>query len=173
MREQKLLRRVRWLIAFMIFGLVVSGVTAIPIETELVWLTRTLGADVGGADAAGGIPAWLIRARDAVIAVNRDHPFLFYGMDWLAFAHFLIAIAFLGPLRDPVRNSWVVTFGLIACAGVPVLAFTAGPARGIPFPWLLIDSSFGVAAAVPLLLCRRWIRELERLGDRRGAAVAP
>ena len=27
-----------------------------------------------------------------------------YGTDWLAFAHITIAVAFLGPLKDPVRN---------------------------------------------------------------------
>jgi len=36
------------------------------------------------------------------------YPFIAYGTDWLAFAHFVIAIAFIGPWRDPVRNVWVV-----------------------------------------------------------------
>jgi hypothetical protein len=33
----------------------------------------------------------------------------------IAFAHLAIAIAFIGPYIDPVRNKWVITFGLIAC----------------------------------------------------------
>ena len=33
--------------------------------------------------------------------------------DSLAFAHPLLAIAFIGPLRDSVRNRWVLVFGMI------------------------------------------------------------
>jgi hypothetical protein len=58
---------------------------------------------------------------------------LAYGTDWLAFAHLVIAIAFLGPLKDPVRNIWVVEFGMIACLLVIPLALICGPIRGIPF----------------------------------------
>jgi len=56
----------------------------------------------------------------------------------------------------------VITFGLIACAGVVPLALIAGGIRGIPFPWRLIDCSFGVVGFVPLLICRRLIGALER-----------
>ena len=55
----------------------------------------------------------------------------------------------------------IITFGLIACAGVLPLALIAGPLRGIPLFWRLIDCSFGVLGAVPLLICRRHIRQLE------------
>jgi hypothetical protein len=41
---------------------------------------------------------------------------------------------FIGPYLDPVRNKWVVTFGLIACAGVIPLALIADHIRGIPLP---------------------------------------
>jgi hypothetical protein len=44
------------------------------------------------------------------------------------------------------------------------LALIAGPVRGIPFFWRIIDSSFGIVGAVPLLLCLRYTRQLERLG---------
>jgi uncharacterized membrane protein len=52
--------------------------------------------------------------------------------------------------------------GLIASAAVIPLALIAGPIRGIPFPWRLIDCSFGIIASVPLLLAMRSIRVLER-----------
>jgi hypothetical protein len=38
----------------------------------------------------------------------------------------------LGPLRHPVRNIWVVQFGMIACLGVIPLTLIAGPIRGTP-----------------------------------------
>jgi hypothetical protein len=54
---------------------------------------------------------------------------------------------------------------LIACAGVIPLALIAGQIRGIPLPWRLIDCSFGVFGALPLLICGRSIHALERLQD--------
>ncbi|CAM5660696.1 hypothetical protein SALBM217S_01493 [Streptomyces griseoloalbus] len=56
---------------------------------------------------------------------DTDAPFLLLGTDWLAFAHLVIAVAFYGPYRDPVRNIWVVEFGMIACAGIIPLAWSA------------------------------------------------
>ena len=89
------------------------------------------------------------------------YPFLAYGTDWLAFAHLVIAVAFWGPLRDPVRNVWVVKFGMIACAGVVPLALIAGAARGIPWWWQAIDISFGLVGIVPLLFAWAGIRRLD------------
>ena len=90
--------------------------------------------------------------------------FMAYGTDWLAFAHVIIAVAFIGPWRDPVRNRWVVTFGLIACAAVIPMALVFGPLRGIPVYWLLIDCSFGVIGFIPLWLVRSYTGELASLG---------
>ena len=168
--ERTLEKRIRWLLAFVMCGLVASGATAIPLRSEVIWLTTVLGA---GPDARpeshSGLMSWLLRVREALVATDRQYPFLFYGTDWLAFAHFAIAFAFIGPLRDPVRNSWVVTFGLAASAGVVACAMVAGWARGIPFYWRVLDSLFGIGAAVPLLMCRRYILRLEHL--RRGTAA--
>jgi hypothetical protein len=106
---------------------------------------------------------WLERVSAALSATNGKYPFLAYGTDWLAFAHLVIAVAFIGPWRDPVRNRWVLQFGLIACAGVIPLALIAGQIRGIPLGWRMIDCSFGVLGAIPLLACLRWTRALEQL----------
>ena len=73
----------------------------------------------------------------------------------------MIAVAFIGPLRDPVRNRWLFDFGLIACVLVIPWAFGFGTLRGIPFWWRLIDCSFGVIGFVPLWYCRKWARELD------------
>lgn len=74
----------------------------------------------------------------------------------------VIAVAFIGPLRDPVRNIWVIQFGMIACVAVIPLALIAGGIRGIPLGWQLIDISFGVIGIVPLIIVYRLIRRLER-----------
>jgi len=46
-RTQKLRRRIRFLTWLFIVGLVLSGATAIPLERELDWLVRGLGAEQG------------------------------------------------------------------------------------------------------------------------------
>jgi hypothetical protein len=163
MTESDHLRRIRFWLAVFIIGLILSGVTAFPLETELSGLISIL--DAGWlrpiAESTKLLP-WIERVHDALRTTNGLYPFLAYGTDWLAFAHLVIAIAFIGPYSDPVRNKWVITFGLIACAGVIPLALIAGAIRGIPLLWRLIDCSFGVFGSIPLLLCSRSLRVLER-----------
>jgi hypothetical protein len=160
------LRRIRCWLAIFIVGLIFSGVTAFPLQTELGWLASLFHSSALQAIAQStGLLQWIERVNNALLNTNAHYPFLAYGTDWLAFAHLAIAVAFIGPYIDPVRNKWVITFGLIACAGVIPLALIAGQIRGIPLPWRLIDCSFGVFGAVPLLICRRSILALERLQD--------
>jgi hypothetical protein len=157
------LRRIHFWLAVFIAGLVLSGVTAFPLQSELGLLVYLLHTSWlrSLAESTRLLP-WIERVDEGISATNGRYPFLAYGTDWLAFAHLVIAIAFIGPWVDPVRNKWVITFGLIACAGVIPLALIAGSIRGIPFQWRLVDCSFGVLGSVPLLICRRSIAALER-----------
>jgi len=149
-----------WLVIFMV-GLVVSGLTAFPLEAEL-----RLGSSILHAtpipDWMPQLTEWIDRVRDGVIATNARYPFVAYGTDWLAFAHLVIAVAFIGVFRDPVRNVWIIVWGMIACVGVIPLALIAGPIRGIPWGWTVLDCSFGVVGIVPLIIVYRLIRRLER-----------
>ncbi len=99
------------------------------------------------------------------------YPFLAYGTDWLAFAHLVIAIAFVGVLRDPVRNLWVVEWGMIACGLVIPLALICGALRDIPLLWRLLDCSFGVFGILPLYICWRDIQRLARLPEAEAARL--
>ncbi|HEY4414823.1 MAG TPA: hypothetical protein VGO57_03940 [Verrucomicrobiae bacterium] len=156
-RENQLLRRIRWWTCTFIFGLCLSGATAIPLRTEVNWLSH-----FSNADEKSSAPAeWLVRIDKALAETEIRAPFLFYGTDWLAFGHFIIALVFVGALRDPVRNRWLFDFGLIACALVIPFALIFGEIRGIPLWWRLIDCSFGIFGAIPLWFCRRWTIELE------------
>jgi hypothetical protein len=161
--ERSQLRKIRfWLTLFMI-GLVLSGVTAFPLQTELHWMLSLLQTPAVQpiAEATHLLP-WIARVHQGLSETNARYPFLAYGTDWLAFAHLVLAVLFLGPYRDPVRNKWIITFGLIACAGVIPLALIAGHLRGIPIPWRLIDCSFGIFGAIPLMRARSLIASLER-----------
>jgi hypothetical protein len=157
--EQLLRRRIKLLTWLFIVGLLLSGVTAIPLQGELNLLVNLFGPNVGSSEMA----RWLLRVRDALAQTQAQHPFLFYGTDWLAFGHFVIALVFFGALHDPVRNRWLFDFGLIACVLVIPYALVFGGLRGIPIWWRLIDCSFGVFGFIPLWFCRRWASELERL----------
>lgn len=118
-------------------ALFISGLTAIPVEAQLNVLLNNLSKETA-------FHTWIEKVLLAYREVANKHPFLLYGYDWLAFAHFVLAVLFIGPYKDPVKNIWVVQFGLIACVLVIPFAFIAGHFRGIPIGWRLMDCSFGV-----------------------------
>ena len=154
-RRLKWIKRLTW---FFIVGLFISGATAIPLETEL----DTLAKFLGGVNTASGFTLWIFRVRDALHNTYASYPFMAYGTDWLAFGHFIIALAFVGALRDPVRNRWLFLFGMISCVLVIPYAMILGGLRGIPVYWRLIDCSFGVFGFFPLWFCWKWTGEIER-----------
>jgi hypothetical protein len=154
-------QRIRILLSIFIFGLVVSGATAIPLETEVNLLTRVFGVAKSASLEQSGLLHWIAEVRNGITATNAKYPFIGYGTDWLAFGHFVIAVAFIGPLRNPVKNIWVVEFGMIACALVVPFALVMGSVRGIPLGWRLIDCSFGIFGIIPLWFCRQLIKQLD------------
>jgi hypothetical protein len=159
--EQQLRRRIKWLTWFFIVGLFLSGATAIPLQWELELMVKWFGlSSQTSATATSELGRWLLTAHEALQDVATRHPLLFYGTDWLAFGHFVIAVAFIGALRDPVQNRWLFDFGLIACVMVIPFALIFGAVRGIPLWWRLIDCSFGVFGFVPLWFCRKWANTL-------------
>lgn len=143
-----------WLLFFML-ALFLSGLTAIPAETELAFLTRCFSPDTV-------IGEWLDKVYWGVADTNKKYPFIAYGYDWLAFAHFVLAVLFIGPYKDPVKNKWVIEFGMIACILILPFAQIAGSARGIPILWRLIDCSFGIIGLVPLTICLTKIQKIEK-----------
>ena len=88
--EQKLRLRSKIYVCTIIIGLVISGLTAFPLETEMDYLVK--------------YSAILPNSLQALKATNLHYPFLSYGTDWLAFAHIMLAVLFIGPLKDPIKN---------------------------------------------------------------------
>jgi hypothetical protein len=163
--EKRLLLIIRRLIGFFILSLILSGITAFPLESEIKILCRILNIPLEASpEMYSGIKAWIVRVREGIIQTTSDYPFLAYGTDWLAFAHLLIAVAFVGVYRNPIRNKWIIFFGMISCAGVIPLALICGEIRHIPFYWRLIDCSFGIAGFVPLYILHRLVEKLEKTG---------
>jgi len=155
MHSPKILFKIRSMLIFFMLALVVSGATAFPVYSELKWL-------LGGATPYQGLGRdWLQQVWKGVRDTQGTYPFLFYGFDWLAFAHLVIALLFVGPYRDPVQNKWVIQWAMLACLGVFPLALIAGSIRGIPWFHIVVDCCFGVFGLIPLALLLRWIRQLE------------
>jgi len=136
--------------------LAISGITSIPVERELSMATKFFSGE-------SVIGNWLSQTLLAVKETGEKFPYLFYGYDWLAFAHVVIAIAFIGPYKDPVKNKWVIEFGAICCFLIIPFALIVGYLRGIPFWWRLVDCSFGIVGLIPLGICYNKITEIESL----------
>ncbi len=49
---------------------------------------------------------------------------------------------------------------MLCCLAILPLALIAGPLRGIPLWWQLIDISFGVFGLIPLWIVRKQIKTL-------------
>ena len=139
----------------MIIGLALSGLTAFPLQTELARLVSHSNS------YPFMMSQWLQTIYGAIESTNNNYPYSSYGTDWLAFAHLLFAILSVGPLRDPVKNIWIIEFGIIACMLIVPLAFVAGSIRHIPVFWRLIDCSFGVVGFIPLFMCYKYINHLK------------
>lgn len=160
--EARLLSRFRLILGIFMAGLVLSGVTAFPLSHELDLMARMLGVEQFTPQSAPhDMGRWVLTVRDGLREMYVAHPWIAYGTDWLAFAHLVLAVFFIGPWREPVRNVWVLQAGIIACVLVLPLALICGPLRGIPLYWRLIDCSFGVFGAVPLIYCLRLARRME------------
>ena len=153
--ESALRARIRAWTLFLIAGLFFSGITAIPLRAELAVLASLFRP-------ASPLGAWLLQIQTAVEHVAAHYPFMFLGTDWLAFGHIVIGLGFIGLLIDPLRNEWLITWGMIACAMVIPWAWIFGAMHAIPWWWRCVDSSFGVGGMIPLLLIRRYLRELKR-----------
>lgn len=163
-REKQLLRIIRSITIFYILSLFFWGVTAFPLQSEMKIICDILGISQNTTpDNYEGLNQWISKINQGLVNTNRDYPFLAYGTDWLAFSHIVIAIAFIGLYFKPVRNIWIVYFGMIACIGVLPLALICGPIRQIPFYWTLIDCSFCLFGIIPLYFLHHYIKELEKL----------
>lgn len=156
-----LLRHYRWSLGLFITGLIVAGLTAFPIAHELRLASSLLGIDDPANYAAyTGLRRWIAFVDFSVRQTYAIFPSAGYGTDWLAFGHLAVALFAVGPWKDPLRNSWVITCYLVTCVAVIPLALICGAIRDIPLFWRLIDCSFGVLGAVPLLYCLKLEKQL-------------
>src|SRR5436853_2462659 len=107
-----ILRKLRWMLGLFILALVLSGITAFPLRSEMERVVAIRGIEhVAPADAGDGLDGWLLTVRNGLRESYAKYPWLAYGTDWLAFAHVVIAVFFIGVFIDPVRNVWILKAG--------------------------------------------------------------
>ena len=158
-----MLRKIRLLTVFVIFGLIVSGLTAYPLLWEMNILSETLTGGKGlDPQKYEGTVHWVLKVREGLEETYLSYPFMGYGTDWLAFGHIIISLFFILPYRDPVRYIGVFHIGVVASLLVIPNAWICGEIRGIPMGWRLMDMAFGVICIVPLLIAIKWTRSLEK-----------
>lgn len=156
MKPKQPIQKIRYFLIFFIFALSISGLTAIPLEWEVSLLNDIFAKNANFLTAKfPTLSYWVGLVNKGLNETFDNYPFIAYGTDWLAFGHFVIAIFFIGPLKDPIKNIWVIEVGMIASLLVIPWAFIFGAVRGIPLFWRLIDCSFGILGLVPLYVARK------------------
>lgn len=89
--------KIRYWLYFFIAGLFLSGVTAIPLEWQLEKINRYIGLGTEVESYFPGLSFWIDRIYTGLSVTYKEYPFIAYGTDWLAFAHIVLAILFVGP----------------------------------------------------------------------------
>lgn len=161
--------RFRIILGLFIAGLIVSGVTAFPLLTEMKLLVSWLGlGDAVSPTGHDGLTFWILTVKCGLEDMYGHYPWIAYGTDWLAFGHIVIAMFFIGPMIRPAEARSAIWAGIAACFLVIPLALICGPVRGIPLYWRLIDCSFGVFGAVPLFYCLKLLKRINPAVDVHG-----
>jgi hypothetical protein len=159
--------RFRITLLLFIVGLLVSGITAFPLLSELRFLCDMMGlGNAVNPENHSGLAFWILTVRNGLEQTYNQYPWIAYGTDWLAFAHIIIAGFFIGPLLNPTQSRATIYAGIFACLGIIPLAFICGSIREIPFYWRLIDCGFGIIGVFPLLYCLYLQGQIFRLDNK-------
>ena len=161
MNTKRRLFWIRSILVFFVLALGISGLTAIPLRFELNILNSIAGEETVVEEIAPLLSSWISLVHRTIEDLYQEYASLGYGYDWLAFGHFVIAIAFMGAVKDPIRNRWVIEFGMIACVLIIPYALILGHIRSVPMLWRYIDMLFGILGIIPLYFARKMTLELE------------
>lgn len=152
MKTATSIKNIRRVVIVFIILLALSGITAFPLITEVDFMLAHINS----------FPLffhdWI---RTIYHSVHQTPSIVLYGTDWLAFAHIIIGLFFVGVYQNPVRNKFIVNVGIVACIAVFPLAFICGPIRDIPLYHQIIDCCFGLFGVIPLLYIKYQIKQLE------------
>lgn len=74
-------RKVRILLVLFIAGLVLAGLSALPLRAEVIALQRLMES-LSVERWWPALAAWMSRVHEGVMEAGREQPFLFYGTDF-------------------------------------------------------------------------------------------
>jgi len=158
------LRIIRLMLAIVAVGLTLAGLTTFWLPWEV---TKLL--DIVFDRSSTSIPFFsseyqlLVQVEKGLQYLQTSFPQFFLGTDYLGFAHIMFALLFIGAMGDPLKNKWVIQFGMIAAVVVIPCAFLFGFVRGLPFIHYLVDASFGIGAVIPFFVAMREMKKVEKL----------
>ena len=132
--------------------LIISGVTAFPLRDEIRFLYLNTGL------FPDFTQTWISRVYTDL---NSTPKIMFYGTDWLAFAHIVIALFFVPVFLLPAQHIMNVQIAMVACILILPLAFVCGTVREIPFFHQLTDCMFGVLGFLYLAFIHKKIKQLK------------
>jgi len=150
----KKITQIRLVLGAFIVLLLLSGITAFPLKTEIDFLVKHLYW------FSPSLQSWILFLKEEIY---NTPDVMLYGTDWLAFAHIIISLFFIPVLINPVKYQANLMVGMIACLAVFPLAFICGPIRGIPFFHQLIDCGFGVGGIILLGYILIKVKRLEKI----------
>ena len=153
----KLIKNIRLLLGIFIALLLLSGITAFPVRTEIKFLIEHINL------FPEFIQIWLMKLSTTF---SLTPEIILYGTDWLAFAHIIISLFFIPVYINPVKHKANIIIGIISCFAVFPLAFICGPIRGIPFFHQLIDCCFGVGGMLLLFIIYKKINKFQKYEKR-------
>ena len=151
--------QVRTLLTIIIAITVLSGIATIFPVTISGWLLEN------SSNFPAFMSAWIEKVYAGLSETEKSAAFIFYGLDWLAFSHFLMAGLFFGAIRNPVRNKFIVEWALCGCMLALPVIWIAGVVRTVPVFHLLVDTVFAFAGIFVFLVIQKKITRIESLKE--------
>jgi chromate transport protein ChrA len=161
-------RRLRVLLTLFIVLLLLAALTAWFLIPALSIFQRLVGEGTFIGSSFPSVAHWVTLIQKALVETKEKYPFMFYGTDWVGFAHLVMIIACIGPLRNPIKNIWVLQFSMIGCILMIPMTLITGIARGLPWFWHLFDCVIAATGAILFLMCWRYARQMETLSVSHG-----
>ncbi len=141
-------------------GLLVSLLIIVFVKPQTAFFYAHFGPDTWVEEKLPFMASWFTMLYESIHVTYNTYPVIAYCMDWLAFAHIPLLIFFAGAVIDPIKNVWIIKAGIMTCVVMVPFAFISGFVRGIPFYWLMLDSSFAFMGLIPLGLAYRYIKTI-------------
>jgi len=101
-----ILRKLRLVLGLFTAALILSGLTAFPLKSEMEHVVAIRGLEhMAPAEAGNGFDRWILTIRNGLRESYARYPWLAYGTDWLAFAHLSLLFSSPGHSLIPCATS--------------------------------------------------------------------